>query len=62
MNTKPINGVKEYEELLHIVDDLFNEKVKATSREGEKLKTMLLAIKEYEDLHFHIPKPLNLLF
>ncbi len=57
MKLKPIKSKREYENLLTWVDDQFDKKVKVNSPQGEILQVALLIIKQYEDLHFEIPKP-----
>ena len=36
---------------------MFNKKIAPETAEGEKLQVALLLIKQYEDLHYPIPKP-----
>ena len=36
---------------------MFDKKVKPNSEEGDSLQIMLLLVKQYEDLHYPIPKP-----
>jgi HTH-type transcriptional regulator / antitoxin HigA len=57
MKLKIIKTKKEYESCLAWVDEMFGKKVKPNSEEGEALQIMLLIIKQYEDLHYPIPKP-----
>jgi HTH-type transcriptional regulator / antitoxin HigA len=54
---KIIKTKKEYESCLAWADEMFDKKVKPNSEEGETLQIMLLLIKQYEDLHYPIPKP-----
>ena len=35
---------------------MFDKKVKPNSEEGDSLQIMLLLVKQYEDLHYPIPK------
>jgi HTH-type transcriptional regulator / antitoxin HigA len=46
----------QYQQYLNWVDKMFNEKVTPDSEEGKKVKLALEFIKEYEDLHYPIPK------
>jgi HTH-type transcriptional regulator / antitoxin HigA len=57
MKLKIIKTQKEYESCLEWVDEMFDKKVKPNGKEGEALQIMLLLIKQYEDLHYPIPKP-----
>ena len=36
---------------------MFDKKIKPNTEDGEALQIMLLLIKQYEDLHYPIPKP-----
>ena len=36
---------------------MFDKKVKPNSEEGDSLQIMLLLVKQYEDLHYPLPKP-----
>ena len=49
-----ITSNKQYQAYLSWVDEMFNMKIKPESTQGKKLKTVLLAIKRYEDKHFPI--------
>lgn len=57
MNLKIIGSKKEYQKYLDWVDEMFDKKVSPTTPEGEELQVVLLLIKQYEDLHYPIPKP-----
>ena len=57
MILKVIKTKKEYLEYLDWVDRLFDDKVPASSREGEELQVALLLIKQYEDTHYPVPAP-----
>jgi HTH-type transcriptional regulator / antitoxin HigA len=57
MNLKIIGSKKEYKQYLDWVDEMFDKKVSPKTPEGEKLKVVLLLIKQYEDQHYPIPKP-----
>jgi HTH-type transcriptional regulator/antitoxin HigA len=57
MELKIIKTKKQYEQYLDWVDVQFNNKVKSTSPQGEKLLVALLLIKQYEDANYPIPLP-----
>ena len=57
MKLKVITNKREYEAYLEWTDEMFDKKVKPSSAEGEKLKVVLILIKEYEDRHYSIPNP-----
>lgn len=57
MVLKIIKTKKDYQRYLDWVDEKFDKKIKPNSLEGEKLQIALLLIKQYEDIHFPIPKP-----
>lgn len=48
---------KDYLASLEWLDEMFDKKVKPNSEEGDSLQIMLLLVKQYEDLHYPIPKP-----
>jgi HTH-type transcriptional regulator/antitoxin HigA len=58
MNLEIIASIKEYQLYLDWADDMFDKKVSPDSIEGEKLQIVLLLIKQYEDQHYPIPKPI----
>jgi HTH-type transcriptional regulator/antitoxin HigA len=57
MELKIIKNKKQYEQYLDWVDVQFNNKVKSTTPQGEKLQVALLLIKQYEDANYPIPLP-----
>ena len=57
MKLKIIGSEQEYQYYLDWIDDMFDKKVAPGSPEGEKLQIVLLLIKQYEDLHYPVPKP-----
>lgn len=57
MKLRPIKTKKEYLAYLERVDELFDKKTKPNSIDGETLQVALLLIKQYEDVHYPIPKP-----
>jgi HTH-type transcriptional regulator/antitoxin HigA len=57
MKLKIIRTNREYQQYLGWVDEMFDQKVKPGTPEGELLEIALLLIKQYEDLHYPVPKP-----
>ncbi len=56
MQLSKIETENQYQQYLDWVDKMFDEKVKPNSKEGKKVKLALEFIKEYEDLHYQVPK------
>ncbi|MEI6047670.1 MAG: transcriptional regulator [Bacteroidota bacterium] len=57
MNLKIIVSKKEYQQYLTWADEMFDKRISPETAEGEKLKVVLLLIKQYEDQHYPVPKP-----
>jgi HTH-type transcriptional regulator/antitoxin HigA len=57
MELKIIKTKKQYKQYLNWVDIQFDNKVKSTTPQGEKLQVALLLIKQYEDTNYPIPLP-----
>ena len=57
MELKIIKTKKQYKQWLEWVDVQFENKVKSTTPQGEKLQVALLLIKQYEDANYPIPLP-----
>lgn len=57
MNLHILKTDEEYQELLDWVDTQFDLNIAPDSKAGEDLQVALLLIKQYEDVHFSIPKP-----
>ena len=57
MTLKIIKSELEYQQYLDWVDEMFDKNISPESPEGEKLQVVLLLIRQYEDLHYPIPKP-----
>jgi HTH-type transcriptional regulator/antitoxin HigA len=57
MELKIIKTKKQYEQYLNWIDVQFENKVKSTTPQGEKLQVALLLIKQYEDANYPIPLP-----
>lgn len=57
MELKVIKTESDYEAYLNWVDQLFDKKVSADSKEGIALQVALVLIKQYEDEHFPVPLP-----
>ena len=57
MELKIIKTKKQYKQWLEWVEVQFENKVKSTTPQGEKLQVALLLIKQYEDANYPIPLP-----
>ena len=57
MELKIIKSKKQYKQWLDWVDVQFENKVKSTTPQCEKLQVALLLIKQYEDANYPIPLP-----
>ena len=57
MELKIIKTKKQYEQYLDWVDVQFENKIKSTTPQGEKIQVALLLIKQYEDANYPIPLP-----
>jgi HTH-type transcriptional regulator/antitoxin HigA len=57
MELKIIKTKKQYKQYLDWVDVQFENKVKSTTPQGEKLQVALLLIKQYEDANYPISLP-----
>ena len=57
MELKIIKTKKQYKQYLDWVDVQFENKIKSTTPQGEKLQVALLLIKQYEDANYPIPLP-----
>ena len=57
MNLHILKTDQEYQELLDWVDAQFDLNAAPDSKAGEDLQVALLLMKQYEDVHFPIPKP-----
>lgn len=57
MTLKIIKSEEEYQQYLDWVDEMFDKNISPETPEGEKLQVVLLLIRQYEDLHYPIPKP-----
>ena len=57
MELKIIKNKKQYQEYLDWIDKKFDDKVKTTSPDGEKMQVVLLLVKQYEDIHHPVPLP-----
>ena len=57
MELKIIKTKKQYKQWLEWVDVQFENKVKSTTPQGEKLQVALLLVKQYEDANYPIPLP-----
>ena len=57
MELKIIKTKKQYQQYIDWVDVQFENKVKSTTPQGEKLQVALLLIKQYEDANYPISLP-----
>jgi HTH-type transcriptional regulator/antitoxin HigA len=57
MNLNILKTDEEYQTLLEWIDNQFDLKVSPESKNGENVQIALLLIKQYEDIHFPMPKP-----
>ena len=57
MNLHILKTDQEYQNLLDWVDEQFDLNISPESKAGEDLQVALLLIKQFEDVHFPIPKP-----
>ncbi len=57
MNLHILKTDEEYQTLLEWIDNQFDLKVSPESKNGENVQIALLLIKQYEDIHFPMPKP-----
>ena len=55
MKLKIIKTESEYENLLEWVDTQFNLGYASDTKQGKKLQSALLLIKQYEDINYAIP-------
>lgn len=54
---KPIKNDCQYEDALARVYSLMQKNVKADSKESDELEVLSILIKEYEHMHYPVPKP-----
>lgn len=54
---KPIRNKAHYEEALARVYDLIQKGVKPESKDSDELEILSILIKEYELVHYPVPKP-----
>lgn len=57
MELKIIKTEKQYQKYLDWVDEMFDQKVKPNSNEGEMVQIALLLIKQFEDARYPVPFP-----
>jgi HTH-type transcriptional regulator/antitoxin HigA len=60
MEFKDIKSKKQYLKYLKWVDEQFNSNVDPNSKNGKLTTFVLQLIKKYEDLHYPIPSPKQL--
>ena len=54
---KPIKNNKQYEPALSRIYDLMQKELKVNSTESDELEILAVLVKEYEHVHFPMPKP-----
>ncbi|MCH5600047.1 helix-turn-helix domain-containing protein [Niabella ginsengisoli] len=54
---KPIKNSQQYEDALAKVYILMQKDIKQDSQESDELEILSILIKEYENIHFQVPKP-----
>jgi HTH-type transcriptional regulator/antitoxin HigA len=54
---KPVKNKKQYEEALTRIYSLMQKSIKPGSKESDELEILSILVKEYENIHFPIPKP-----
>lgn len=54
---KPIKNSKQYESALSQIYELMQKDLKINSTESDELEILSVLVKEYEHLHFPMPKP-----
>ncbi|MHA7129522.1 helix-turn-helix domain-containing protein [Algoriphagus namhaensis] len=54
---KPIKNNSEYENALERAYDLMQQELAPESEDSDELEVLSILIKEYENIHFLIPKP-----
>ncbi len=54
---KPIKNNKQYEPALSRIYDLMQKELKVNSTESDELEILSVLVKEYELVHFPMPKP-----
>jgi len=57
MKIKVINTEEEHIRYLEWVDAMFEKPPSPESSDGERLQVILMLIKQYEDVHYPVPKP-----
>lgn len=57
MTLRPLKTEQQYDELLHWLDEQFDQKVVPESPAGEQVQIALLLIKAYEDEHYAVFAP-----
>ena len=57
MTLRPLKTEQQYDELLHWLDEQFDQQVPLDSPLGEQVQVALLLVKAYEDAHYVVPSP-----
>ncbi len=54
---KPIKNETEYEDALERIYLLMHQDLEAGSKKGDELEVLSILVKEYENVHYPVPKP-----
>ncbi|HLT86466.1 MAG TPA: helix-turn-helix domain-containing protein [Sphingobacterium sp.] len=54
---RPIKNEQQYQDALERIYALMQKDLKASSKESDELEVLSILVKEYENIHFPIPKP-----
>lgn len=54
---RPIKSEQQYEEALARIYELMQKDLKENSKQADELEIISLLVKEYESVHFPVPKP-----
>ena len=55
--SKPIKNEEQYEDALELIYNLLQKEVEPGSVEGDELEVLSILVKEYETVHYPMPKP-----
>ena len=57
MKRKIIKTTKDYQEVLLLIDEMFDKKIQPNTKEGKQLQMELLSVKKFEDFFYAVPLP-----
>ena len=57
MKRKIIKTMKDYQEVLLWIDEMFDKKIQPNTKEGKQLQRALLPVKKFEDVFYAVPLP-----